>query len=416
VDGDNFIIADGCNYSLTSSDRKFLQNATFNMLRSRGNLTISFAAKNYCDGRVGRAPAKVFIDAFHLFRGEFYSSAVGEKLLTSVDRAALQIVRDGEFFRSSSERSDVTVRNCAVSYAARHDLSKNLHDYCFAVDRKCGVKILCKAMEYLLKNPHIGFYDAILRLRPMPWQSRVTGKKISLGSFVHEFLQFPQAGAGFIRKTSIEVFYENIKSRSQKLKTLVAKAYTAADGEIPADFMRLVDFAAVLAKRLIERLFAIKNWQSFQSECIIPSDTPVKIGNGAIELSGRLDFLISDGIGGDKDESAVTIIDFKTGSDFELTERNVRWRMEKYESLQLFLYGLALRAIGFKHVKIMILKPDSAILNSAISMDYIIANVPKMLEKLGQVIETGLIERQILGKTFRGYFVDSVPLATTDLY
>jgi hypothetical protein len=318
----------------------------------------------------------------------------------------------------TGDSSDCDVESCAISYAMRHDTSRTLHDYCFAIDRRLGVKASCKAFEYLLKNPHVGFYDTVLRLRQMPWQLDATDGRIAIGSLVHDFLQIFPAGSGFVPRSSVEIFHENIGTRSRKIKSLMAKACAAADAEIPTDFYRIVDIATILAKRLVERLFAIANWKSFRSEYNLPSDVIAKIGESEIKLSGRLDFLVSSARVDDSNKLAAdaTIIDFKTGNDIELTEKNLHWHMEKYANLQLFLYGIALETLGFERVKIMILKPDSGELNSAIPMNYVICQATDLMKKLEQTIKSGLIERQIFGKSFRKYFVANVPLATTDLY
>jgi hypothetical protein len=95
------------------------------------------------------------------------------------------------------------------------------------------------------------------------------------------------------------------------------------------------------------------------------------------------------------------IIDFKTGNNVEMTERNVKWHMERYSDLRLFLYGIALKTLGCKIIKILILKPDSNVANIPIDIDYVIGQVPGLIENLSKTIRTGLIERQILGKIFR---------------
>ncbi|MDR1401633.1 MAG: PD-(D/E)XK nuclease family protein [Puniceicoccales bacterium] len=398
------------NYFPTHSDRLHLQHAIFDSLGRRSSLFFSFAAKNFSGDGAQVKPAKIFSETLHTLRGEFYTKEMESKLLAKP-------VREFPLRGSLSDEDRKSIENCASSYAIRHNLEMNLHDYCFAIDKKFGVKISCKSFEYLLKNPHLGFYDSVLKLPPMPWQSKTLNRKISLGSFAHEFLQIFEAGSDFVKKTSPEIFHGNVDERAGRLRSMVAKACAAADAPIPSGFTETMNSAIVAAKRLIRRVFSLRGWESFRSEYSIPRDLAVRIGEEEVKLSGRLDFLLSTGTGKEDNpfSSAVTVIDFKTGSDFELTEKNVAWHMQRYSSLQLFLYALALRTIGFGQVKILLLKPDSGESTSAIAFDYIVDQTPELLDKLQRVVQTGLIERQIFGKVFSQYFADSIPLATTDL-
>jgi hypothetical protein len=114
--------------------------------------------------------------------------------------------------------------------------------------------------------------------------------------------------------------------------------------------------------------------------------------------------------------SDVRIIDFKTGGETEFTEKNIKNTLGKYNGLQLLLYGMAFESLGIKEPRIMILRQDSYDSVSAISVDYILHEVPELAEKITNVLNSGLIEKQTLGKQFRQFFLKNVPLATTDLY
>jgi hypothetical protein len=372
-------------------------------------LTLSHALKNYSTETVEQSPAAVFTEMFYETNGIFYGKeAESEVIVKNIAPTEGQASEDG----------GESVANCAISYSARHDQSVKLHAYCFAADRSPCVKISCKGLEYLLKNPHIAFYDTVLGLQIMPWRSKGDGRRLLIGSLTHEFLQIFEAGNQFVAKASADVFHENINSRARRLKASVNQACAAADAEVPPRFDAAVNEAAIAAKRLVGRLFAMDNWKSFSSEFSIPKHLPIDANGCEIKLSGRLDFLLS-GEGkkeGNHLSSNVVIVDFKTGNDPELTERNIRWHMQKFSGVQLLLYGMALRAIGFKHIKILVLKPDSGPSNGAIDLEYAIGQASPLMEKLGQMARTGLIERQILGKNYRQFFIGSVPLATTDLY
>ncbi|MDR1457420.1 MAG: PD-(D/E)XK nuclease family protein [Puniceicoccales bacterium] len=399
------------NHLLTSQEKKYLQRTIFEILCKKCKLTLSYATKNYFSDGVEQEPAKIFTEIFHLAKKEFYSKDRSDLLLKSIPDTLSYFSDD-----SLSSEDIESIEKCTISYARRHDLSQGIHDYCFAIDP--SLKLSCSSLEYILQKPCTGFYDFVLKLPMMPWYSKLFDKKLALGSFTHEFLQIFEARSTFIRRHSPDIFHRNIRSRSSRVKSMVARACAAADADVPADFSRTVDLATIWAKRLVDKLFAMPNWESFRSEYSLPSDLTVKIKDGELCLSGRLDFIISNGNPYDANhfDADTMIIDFKTGSNVEMTERNIKWHMERYFGLQLLLYGIALKTLGFKTVGILILKPDSSTATAPIDVNYILEQVPELLEKLSQTIRTGLIERQILGKIFRQFVIGNVPLATTDLY
>jgi hypothetical protein len=399
------------NHLLTSQEKKYLQRTIFEILGKKCKLTLSYATKSYFSDSVGQEPAKIFTEMFRLAQKEFYSKDWEDLMLKSTPDTLIHFPDD-----SLSNEDIESIEKCAISYATRHDLSQGIHDYCFAIDP--SLKLSCSSLEYILQKPCTGFYDFVLKLPMMPWYSKLFDKKLALGSFTHEFLQIFEARNTFVWKHSPDIFHINIRSRSSRVKNMVARACAAADADVPADFSRTVDLATIWAKRLVDKLFAMPNWESFRSEYSLPSDLTVKIKDGELCLSGRLDFIISNGdpYHANHFDGDTMVIDFKTGSNVEMTERNVKWHMERYFGLQLLLYGIALKTLGFKTIGILILKPDSSITNTPIDVNCILEQIPELMEKLSRTIRTGLIERQILGKVFRQFVIEDVPLATTDLY
>jgi hypothetical protein len=79
-------------------------------------------------------------------------------------------------------------------------------------------------------------------------------------------------------------------------------------------------------KRLVDKLFIIPNWQSFRSEYSLPSDLTVKIKDEPLCLSGRLDFIIRNWAPYQANhfDADMMIIDFKTRSNVQMMERNVK--------------------------------------------------------------------------------------------
>jgi hypothetical protein len=204
----------------------------------------------------------------------------------------------------------------------------------------------------------------------MPWHSKCFDIKIAFGSFTHELLQFFEARNTFIYKHSRGIFHRNIQSRSNQIRREVSQVCAAADADVPIDFSRTIDLATILTKRSVDKLFSMPNWEPFRTEYSLPANLMTKIKDEELRLSGRLDFITSNGIPRDANhfDADTVIINFKAGNNVEMTERNVKWHMGRCSRLQLFLSGIALKLLGCKIVKLLILKLDSKVANTSLTL------------------------------------------------
>ena len=316
--------------------------------------------------------------------------------------------------------ADEDIKRCVFSYKARHDRSSSINDYCFSIKDDGIINLSCKAMEYLLKNPHVGFYSTVLGCEQMPWLDNNCNKSIAIGLYAHDFLQFSTKYDKFTHIPSEEDYEKNIFSRYNQRCSGLKMACFACDESMPFTTHDALNKGLASALRLKRRIFEhVKTSDFFCSEFRLPECCYIKFGQNVMSVSGRIDFVLSNSEKPFSNENEcvdVTIIDFKTGGETEFTEKNIKNTLGKYNGLQLLLYGMAFESLGIKDPRIMILRQDSDDSVSAISVDYVLHEVPELVEKITNVLNIGLIEKQILGKQFRKFFLKNVPLATTDLY
>lgn len=317
-----------------------------------------------------------------------------------------------------NEPSDDRFNKFLGSYNLRHDTNNLLNEYCFALDVKKTTPTACKSLEYLFKNPHVGFYTSVLGLQQMPWIKDPVNKKITIGSLVHNFLQIHNAQTICAKRIAYDTFSSNINQRAQQLLSQIERACQSCDKYVPHGIIDAIQRSSVIAHKLSLRLLSRTDWQYFLSEYKLPTTSYITIGSTKLLVSGIIDFLATNAhdIFSTINENNVTIIDFKTGNDIELTERNIATLIKKYNSLQLVLYGMALQTLGMKNISLMILRHDSDNKLQPINLDYILQKCDNTIQMIKNTLTTGMIPKQILGKQFRQYVKNDVPLATTDLY
>lgn len=316
------------------------------------------------------------------------------------------------------DQSDDRFKTFCESYKLRHDTNNHLNEYCFALDIDKTTPTACKSLEYLFKNPHVGFYTSVLGLQQSPWIKESLNKKITIGSLVHNFLQIHNAQTTCTKRISYDVFSSNIHQRTQQLLTQIEQTCEACDKHIPYAIIDAIQRSSVIAHKLSLRLLSHTEWLYFFSEYKLPATSYITIGSTKLSVSGIIDFIATNcyDIRSTANDNNVIIIDFKTGNDIELTERNIVTLIKKYNSLQLVLYGMALSELGIKNINLMLLRHDSANNLQPINLDYILQKCDNTMQIIESILTTGMIPKQIFGKQFRQYVIKDVPLATTDLY
>ena len=395
---------------------EFKKQVLFGEVKSlclNSNLTLSYSRLSHTiDGTRNNEPSDLF--------KHFFFEKYGEYPLANVSHKQLETPQSHGCCGEFSFETDEDIKQCVFSYKARHDHSSKINDYCFSIKDDDIINLSCKAMEYLLKNPHVGFYSTVLGCEQMPWLDNNCNKSIAIGLYAHDFLQFPTRHSEFIHMPSEEDYERNIFNRYGQRCSELKMACLACDENMPFTTHDALNKGLASALRLKSRMFEhVNHGDFFCSEFRLPECCYIKFGQNVMSVSGRIDLVLSNSekpFSNENGRSDVTIIDFKTGGETEFTEKNIKNTLGKYNGLQLLLYGMSLESLGIKDPKIMILRQDSDDSVSAISVDYVLHELPELSEKIANVLNSGLIEKQTLGKQFRQFFLKNVPLATTDLY
>lgn len=389
-------VCSGKNYAFSDKDRQWWLRFQVAEIIKHSRAFLSCHRLSYSQEAVEQTPAAVFIDRYL----ERYHCSFRYAQETW---CACQWGREiGKMFRF-----DDLVR----SYRIRHG-QKDWKEYDWAWDMSSEAPVSCKSLEFLLKNPLVGFYEVTLGTSMMPWQGPLFQEKLAMGSLVHDLLEVSSARFSFQKRISTSQHQEYILSHAKRKCSRLERVYSAIDESMPLMVKNFFQRAEVLAQRLLMGLDAQTKWCLFASEYSLPKTSMVRIGEDCLFLSGRIDFLTSNG--DDVKASAVTVIDFKTGNDLELSLKTLKNRLIKFDDIQLFLYGKCLQNLGYRDVSLCILKPDSDSSVPTVSLndtDELTADVMRCFQ---DIIKTKHIPHRAIGVSMLPFYRDRVPLVTTD--
>jgi hypothetical protein len=94
-------------------------------------INIVLCPKNYSGDLIEQEPAKNFTEIFRSSQKEFYAKVQEDLLLKSINSAMIRLQLDG-----LSDEDIWNLKKHAISYAARHDLSQSIQDFCFTMDAR----------------------------------------------------------------------------------------------------------------------------------------------------------------------------------------------------------------------------------------------------------------------------------------
>ncbi|MDE6432211.1 MAG: hypothetical protein K2L13_02330, partial [Opitutales bacterium] len=111
----------------------------------------------------------------------------------------------------------------------------------------------------------------------------------------------------------------------------------------------------------------------------------------------RIDCILSDEIFSidqpDKD-TTINIFDFKTGVYESLVPDKLPKQLEDYVGVQILLYGLILRELGFNNINLQVLCPDKRIMKP-VSLSEVMSQCEWLFTKLGIIFDTGILGENI---------------------
>ncbi|MDR3143392.1 MAG: PD-(D/E)XK nuclease family protein, partial [Puniceicoccales bacterium] len=217
----------------------------------------------------------------------------------------------------------------------------------------------CKTWEALLCNPEEAWYRYLLRRGDFWDFPEADWRKIVLGTWVHDFLHFPEASENALNLPESAAGCLHIQARAERFWRDTEAFFSKRGQRIPPVWEMLWREALDLAQRLFQRVAQQGKACPFRSEFALPEGSHLSFASGhTLALSGRIDLCLERG-------TQTWIVDYKTGGDMPLAHQ--AWyrlnaagqALVSARGLQLLLYGLALRSSGWKNIYLCVLRPDA---------------------------------------------------------
>ncbi|MDR0728254.1 MAG: PD-(D/E)XK nuclease family protein, partial [Puniceicoccales bacterium] len=219
----------------------------------------------------------------------------------------------------------------------------------------------CKTWEALLRHPEEAWYRHLLGQGDFWDFSGSDWRRVALGTWVHDFLHFPEASEGAVSLPEAAEGCALIQTRAERFWKNTEAFFAKRGRKIPLVWEMLWREALALAQRLFRRVAQWGKSCPFRSEFALPEGSHLSFASGhTLALSGRIDLCLERG-------TQNWIVDYKTGGDRPLTRR--AWHrfntagqaLVSAQGLQLLLYGLALRSSGWKNIYLWVLRPDAPV-------------------------------------------------------
>ena len=253
------------------------------------------------------------------------------------------------------------VQQTLIAFNARRDSSKPAGEYDFALrpnwsDRPVPT-LSVTDLQRMLSSPAIIWMKRYLGVEAPedvanPWAA-------TTGRWVHNWL------ANIIEARDGKIFsaFPALAKIDQRIRfaaderCAALRRFCGLVGKVVPDWWSSAWWnARYLARHLGAKIGSAKEWNWMATEWAIGLEGPVKIADGVeLQLRGQIDLVLAQddaaGFAGQK----IWIVDYKTGSDRELKASDLHDNLVRGTSLQLGLYGLAMRELGAAEVSVSII-------------------------------------------------------------
>ncbi len=277
----------------------------------------------------------------------------------------------------NSEKSidEVEFDQLKLVHSIRRDRDKIFGEYEFSYpsDRRPPddrLKLSSKQWEYTLTQPSNVWIESILKIKKIKTYEVQQSWSLVIGNWVHSWLLIFSDNK-FIKKSNDNFIQNQLDKKSQEILNKVLLSYKKMNRQLPDWWVSKWNIAHQIANYFALQLQSFDDWPLLLSEYTLPRLSKCVISDTvSIPITGRIDMLLCGKGNGkitqkfDVDNSIVNfsddpvwIIDFKTGGDSSLKKSSIK----KGKGLQLILYGLALKSMGFQDISMSILLPNNSI-------------------------------------------------------
>jgi hypothetical protein len=174
--------------------------------------------------------------------------------------------------------------------------------------------------------------------------------------------------------------------------------------------LEAIKFAKYVAHKLSNKIISL-GYKFMKSEVSVPICTVGDGRLGNLRVTGRIDCILSNDDFESNRGASINIIDFKTGKYDALNSEKIASQLTEYTGLQLYMYGLVYKNLGFSDVSVQILRHDSEPADP-VSIDLFLSEGGKIFAELSDILESGIIGEKEMKFHSR---TAGLPLATTPL-
>ncbi len=283
-----------------------------------------------------------------------------------------------------------------IAYDSRQNPDAKFDEYSYMLDSRNLAYLPCKIVEIFLKKPDKFFYENVLQNCNFNKLGISELKKIFIGSVVHELLNISPDRCR--KLPTINEFYKCIDQKLKNLYRQIKTVYDSANIDINYHIREALNFSKYTAYKLANKILLL-GYHYIGTEIVLPKNRHVVFDQRSIKLTGRIDCILSNQPFSitSPNNTTLNIFDFKTGTYDFLNLDKFSEQLKNYTGIQILLYGLALRNLGFNHVNIQILHPDKET-TAPINIDTLVPLSEPFLKKMSNVLD-----ERILGENIKSF-------------
>lgn len=236
------------------------------------------------------------------------------------------------------------------------------YTFCLYPEDAPDLALPAKAWEEYFQKPTAIWFKHILKVDSWPDASEAPSTALRIGTWVHEWLTLP-SGSKSLSIQDASLWRAQVIKASEQTLYAIRELYQSCQLNMHASLLEHWQKAKSIALNLIERL-SEAGIQALVSEWPVPEGTYWRLDKGSpLALSGRIDAIASKApidLASPlaHTDEALWILDFKTGKTPSLDIKKLN---KDGQGLQIALYALALRALGFKNISCSIVLPKTAL-------------------------------------------------------
>ncbi len=291
-----------------------------------------------------------------------------------------------------NKTTDIT--QTKIAYESRNNSSISFDKYSYILPFNQKISLACKTIEIFFKTPKNFFYENFAVNCKSNMLHLQMLKRTFIGSLVHELLNISPNKC--IEIPILLKFNEEIEKKFTKYCKMLCVAHDKTS-ILHLDFslQESLNISKYIAYKFANKISS-SGYQYISTEIPLPSNTKIFIEDDPIYLTGRIDCILSHQPFSLTSPSMVTlnIFDFKTGNYDSLKKSVLDRQINDYIGIQVFMYGVALKSLGFKNINVQIMHHDGKLL-TPINMTYFLSKGGKFLKDLNIVLKNRIIGENI---------------------